>query len=247
MTTKINYDLVEKECMKVLLLNPNKSESYNSIFNKISEKDNIKSIIGNNPILLEELKIITYDVVNHLSIRQNNVVVSNNNGILKACYTTDSNTIEDNDIVVNESKLETDKDKDSISIISVIEFILINKLEDHYYRQDHLGNTILHYLILHNRLDYIKKYFDILMIMINTNNNNDNTPIDLIKSIEISNFFLKYMINKNQYNVNIFNNEMNIMNIMNNKISNQINKIINIIIMIMILFIIVIYNLISII
>lgn len=249
---KINYDIVEKECMKVLLLNPNKSESYNSIFNKISEKDNIKNIIGNNPILLEELKIITYDVVNHLSIRQNNVIVSNNNGILKACYSiSESNDmnnnvhdseLHDNDLHnnVHESKLD-ESEKDSINIISVIEFILNNKLDNYYYRKDHLGNTMLHYLVIHNRLDYITKYFNILVNMIDITNNNDKTPIHLIKSLEINSFFLNFQIQRYKENINILNEKINVLN---DKNFNERNVIKKIMIMLIILYIVTLYNII---
>jgi hypothetical protein len=198
--TSIPYELVEKECIRFLALKSGKSQSYISIFNRIVDSEKISSIIGKNLILLNELKLITYDVVRHLSTRQKNIKVHDMNGTLYAYHYIDDSDINLPITMSVSSSEETVEDNSNINVdvISVIEFILSNKIYSHYYRPDYLGNTMLHNLIIANRLDYIKKYFSILIEMIDTENNEVNTPIILIKDLSISNFFLDYLFKLNK-------------------------------------------------
>jgi hypothetical protein len=241
----ISFEAVEKECMKALILSPGVKQTQFSIFEKVSSK--FEDIIGNNPILKNDLKYITLAVIRSLSVRNDNVIVEDNDGIYYACYYIDmENTkkeINTGNTFVNIPVSEKEK-HDMPNNLAVIDFILSNKLTEHYYTKDYLGNTILHYLIMGNHLEKIIDYFYIMVDMINIENNDKKTPLELIKDIRISNFFLVYFIKKNNSNektIILHNSNINTLNfeVFNNK--KNINTISTLAFMQLIVNIIIIY------
>ena len=89
---------------------------------------------------------------------------------------------------------------------------------------------MLHKLINANKLDRIINHIDILINMVNVENNQKKTPIDIITDIRISNYFMAYLIKRNSINESIISkSNVNINNLYNyaNNLENDINKLRN--------------------
>jgi len=198
--TDISFDTVENACIRALIKESGKFKSQNILFTDISDNDRIKNIVGSNPILHNNLKYVLLAVIRLLSTRNENIIVEERNGILYACYSTDTSNINDEEIKY-ETVMETDtvKNNDMPSNNSVTRFIFDNKLRDFYDTEDFNGNTHLHNLIIGNDFEYITKYYGILCDKIDIQNNDNKTPIELITDIRISNFFLVETIKKIKY------------------------------------------------
>ena len=199
MATSISFETVEKECMKALIFSANTKHSQYVIFEKITDK--FSDIIGNNPALKNELKYITLAVIRSLSVRNDNIIVEERNNVLYAGYYIDmesSKKLFDEEVNVSNDK----NTEDMPNNMSVIEFILSNKLVDFYQNKDYMGNTILHHLVSSNNVDMIINYFDVVKNMIDVKNHEGKIPIDLIKNVSISNIFLKDLIAKNKVHEN---------------------------------------------
>jgi len=231
--SRISFEAVEKECMKYLILNTGIKQSQFAIFQKISEK--FEDLIGNDPIDKNNLKYITLAVLRTLSARNDNILIEDINDVIYASHYVDmKNSTSVNDSIKANTFVEikpTEKQKEEMpSNVSVIEFILDNKLTDHYYDIDFLGDNMLHKLINANKLDRIINHIDILINMVNVENNQKKTPIDIITDIRISNYFMAYLIKRNSINESIISkSNVNINNLYNyaNNLENDINKLRN--------------------
>ena len=200
MTQDITYDIfnkIEKELMKILTRTPGVFRSQYDLYSELLEEfDNIK-----DPIEKENFKIRFLLVLRKLPSIFDDIVVRNNNGILSAIYSIES----------LDKNLETDSFEkiDSTNIImpseiSVIRFIVDEKIEKYYSKKDYLNNTLLHYLVNDNDYDRINKIMgsNTLNLSFLDENDEGKTPLDLIKDIRISNLFIKELIQNNSDNFN---------------------------------------------
>lgn len=200
MTQDITYDIfnkIEKELMKILTRTPGVFRSQYDLYSELLEEfDNIK-----DPIEKENFKIRFLLVLRKLPSIFDDIVVKNNNGILSAIYSIES----------LDKNLETDSFEkiDSTNIImpseiSVIRFIVDEKIEKYYSKKDYLNNTLLHYLVNDNDYDRINKIMgsNTLNLSFLDENDEGKTPLDLIKDIRISNLFIKELIQNNSDNFN---------------------------------------------
>ncbi len=217
------YEEVETECLKTLVLHSGKKLSQYTLYDNVVEHFKI----GNDPILKNEFKYVLLAVIRTLSVRNNNITVENKNDVLYASFsideTTSINIEEETTQNINNNSIKEDMPNNT----AVIEFILENKLTEHYYKIDFEGNTILHHLINNNKIDIIKKHFNILECLIIYENNNGKTPIDLINNVTLSNFFIYYLIakvNSNETSIKSINNKNEILDNDINNLYDLYNK-----------------------
>lgn len=188
-----NFEKIELECMKVLTSKCDTYISQYDIYNFVYEKFDIK-----DPSDKERFKYKFLIVLRGLCNSYSDVIITNKDDVLYLCFSTqnDKNNVEFKQNIqkpINEAKnpnLPTD--------ISVIHFILDQDLPDFYSQKDYLGNNLLHYLIMYNDIDRIQKHYTILKDMIYDKNNDDKSPLELIKDLKISNFFISLLIKNNR-------------------------------------------------
>lgn len=191
------FNKIEKELMKILTRTPGVFRSQYDLYSELLEEfDDIK-----DPIEKDNFKIRFLLVLRKLPSIFDDIVVKNNNGVLNAIYSIES----------LDKTLETDSyekiDSTNISMpseISVIRFIVDEKIEKYYSKKDYLNNTLLHYLVNDNDYDRINKIMgsNTLNLSFLDENDEGKTPLDLIKDIRISNLFIKELIQSNTDNFN---------------------------------------------
>lgn len=191
------FNKIEKELMKILTRTPGVFRSQYDLYSELLEEfDDIK-----DPIEKDNFKIRFLLVLRKLPSIFDDIVVKNNNGVLNAIYSIES----------LDKTLETDSyekiDSTNISMpseISVIRFIVDEKIEKYYSKKDYLNNTLLHYLVNDSDYDRINKIMgsNTLNLSFLDENDEGKTPLDLIKDIRISNLFIKELIQSNTDNFN---------------------------------------------
>jgi hypothetical protein len=177
------FELIEKESIKILTRNPNKFLTYRNIHDEIMEDLNLK-----NPIDKENFKNRVELVLRYLPAKYNYINIKVIDGVLSACFSSNDEN--------NESK-NTPYSEDEKYIIR---FIVDENLKKFYSKKDFRGNNILHYLILDNDYDRIKKIFNNIDDLFLEENNEGLTPIEIIKDHRISTLYINYLMNKNNDN-----------------------------------------------
>jgi hypothetical protein len=88
---------------------------------------------------------------------------------------------------------------------SVIKFIIDEKCEKYFSYKDDKGNTILHNIVLYNDLERFKQIYQRHDISLFDENDNGDTPIDLISDFKISNFLIrKLLVDFNEQKFKLF-------------------------------------------
>ena len=203
MTQDMTHDIfnkIEKELMKILTRTPGVFRSQYDLYSELLEEfDDIK-----DPIEKDNFKIRFLLVLRKLPSIFDDIVVKNNNGVLSAIFSIES-LDKNNDLDSYENIDSTNKSNISMpSEISVIRFIVDEKIEKYYSKKDYLNNTLLHYLVNDNDYDRINKIMgsNTLNLSFLDENDEGKTPLDLIKDIRISNLFIKELIQTNNDNFN---------------------------------------------
>ena len=193
---------------------------YNLIFKEIDDKINntekynlkikFKIIITRLNNIFYYFNIIKRDNILFISFTSD--IINNINNIFdeNIIYTEIQNNIQ---------YLPSEEEIDNF----MIDNFKINKIIEKYIKIKNYNNdTILHNIIRNKDLDRMKKILKKYNYMIYDVNDNDEIPIDLNKSIDISNYFNKIMLIKIKILENKFKtiNEENYIN--NNKIINAL-------------------------
>lgn len=196
--TSIGFEEIQINIMKVLTGKPDEYISQYNLYNMMIENIDIK-----DPVEKENLKIRFVMVLRQLSSIFNNISIMEKHSILYAKFITNDDL--DGCDVTNEhhsSSTYQPKSSDLLpglnmpSQISVINFIIDENLDEYLRRKDYNGNTVLHSLVMENDFKRIKKAFSKLEHMIDEKNNYDETPIELIDDIRVSNIFLLHLMDK---------------------------------------------------
>jgi len=177
------FDLIEKESIKILTRNPNKFLTIRHIHDEIMEDLNLK-----NPIDKENFKNRVELVLRYLPAKYNYINIKVIDGVLSACFSSNDENNDSNNTPYSEDEKY------------IIRFIVDENLKKFYSKKDFRGNNILHYLILDNDYDRIKKIFNNIDDLFLEENNEGLTPIEIIKDHRISNIYINYLMNKNNDN-----------------------------------------------
>jgi len=189
------FEQIEKESIKILTRNPNKYLTYRYLHDEIIEDINIK-----DPIEKETFKNRVELVLRYLPAKYNYINIKVVDGILSACFSSNEE--------IQDSNKNTPYSEDEKYIIR---FIVDENIKKYYSKKDFRGNNILHYLILDNDYDRIKKIFNYIDDQFIEENNEGLTPIEIIKDHRISSLYINYLMIKNinnEYEILLFNDKI---------------------------------------
>ena len=218
--TNMNYfNKIEIEIMKVLSKEPSKYFSqyaiYRSLYDELEEELNLK-----DPIEKEKLQFRFSAVLLRLTSIFDDVEVLNKDGILSARLVDEKtdNTYESTDYInITEKPTEKPTKTDDTSMpseITIIQFIVDEKIEKYYSKVDYEGNTILHSLVKYKDFERFKQLYERPDLSLSVENNKGETPIDLITDFRFSNLFIKKLLNDADDNkIKIYRNNQNIKSI----------------------------------
>lgn len=175
------FELIEKDSIKILTRNPNKYLTLRYIHDELMEDRNIK-----DPIEKENFKNRLEMVLRYLPAKYNQININVNDGVLSACFTSNNEIPENN---INNPYSPDEK--------YIIRFIVDENLNKYYSKKDFRGNNILHYLVLDSDYERIVKIFEYVDEYFTEENKEGITPINLIKDQRISNLFINHLLNHN--------------------------------------------------
>jgi hypothetical protein len=182
-----DYDKLETKVSLILTNHPDTILTHRFIFNELSTKLEIK-----DPIVLNKLKDDLAIVMRFLK-KYKNFDVFEENGILKAVFIL--NTVDKEPFKETVDEIQNQGDTQNIPTdIAVIEFIVDNDLHNYITQIDFKGNLPLHYLMIKGDIMRIQKIIDIDDKQLLVENNNAETPIDVVKDIRVTNFLMKRLI-----------------------------------------------------
>lgn len=223
MPTMSYFNKLEIDILKVLTKEPGVYMNQFTIYRNLIDELDIK-----DPSEKENLKVRFLLVLRGLSSIFDDISVINKDGILSACFTDNDFLPKTDDNVINNVNVNINDVKDTVimpSEKSIIEFIVDENLEKYYSKVDCKGNTILHSLVLQNDFERFKKLYLRKNLSLFDENNDGNTPIDLISDIKFSNLFIKKILNDATNNRNdIFKSINYDNNILLSKIEELNNK-----------------------
>ena len=195
------FDELKTDIMMILTRDAGHSFTERELYSKLLIERDIK-----DPIEKDNLKtrfLIIFRLLS--SLYPHKVELKKIDGVLKATFDPsyvpdylanpkDINIEETKDYLEEETK---DQNLDMPSEISVIQFIVDQNLEKYYSKKDYEGNTILHKLVLYNDLIRFKKIYLHKDLSLLDKNNNDETPINLIKDIKFNNLLISQLLDDN--------------------------------------------------
>ncbi len=205
--SKLSFNDIEKSCMQAITRSPGKYVSERDILKYIVEKYNVTDAIETSNLefyLSATIRKLDYE----------DVLVKEINDVLYAGFSIrDDQDINGliNDLQSTVQTERNEKETNPPSHISVVRFVIDNKLKD-FYVEDYQGNNVLHYLVMDNDFERIRDNIDTLDVFIFNKNNEGKTPIDLIKDFRISNYFMGRLMVENEgikSNINIILNVCN--------------------------------------
>jgi hypothetical protein len=132
--------------------------------------------------------------VKQLSSMYNNISVSLQNKIMYAKFCIDSLPEEP----VEELTKSQNESEEMPNELSVVQFIIDNKLTQFYSKKDFEGNTILHTLVKYSDFNRVEEIMNYENISFFDKNKSDITPMDLIRDIRISNLLIKNLMKDNK-------------------------------------------------
>lgn len=190
MTAKSIFSKLENDIMKVLTKNSGSYMSQYKIYN-----DLLKTIDTKDPDEKNNFKIKFLIVLRQLEHLFDNVSVVKKGNVLYAGFDIDKKEekCENSDDFIDPNKEKTCEMPPEISVVN---FILDENMVDYFKRKDSNDNTLLHNLILSRDIVRIKKHIGILTEMLEMQNMDGFTPIEIINDFTISNYFMKQMLNK---------------------------------------------------
>jgi hypothetical protein len=183
------FSKLENDIMKILTRNSDKFLSQYKIYDDLLEDLDIK-----DPYEKEQLKIRFIIVLKQLSSIYNNISVSSKNKIMYAKFCIDSLPEE----TVEESTKSQNENEEMPNELSVVQFIIDNKLIQFYSKKDFEGNTILHTLVKYSDFNRVEEIMNYENISFFDKNKADVTPMDLITDIRISNLLIKNLMKDNK-------------------------------------------------
>ena len=198
MTTDIRVlNKLDLEIRQFLTRNPGKYYSQFNIHDVLVKDLDIKDPVEKDK-LKKDIKMVLR-VLPHKYVDYD-FKVKNQNNILYASFYPEKEFINDNnnEIIIDKNE-DLQKNEKWIEEIAVINFIIDKNMYDYMYEKDYVGNNILHSLILNNDEEIIKKAFNKIKILINEENLEKKTPIEVINSFKTSNFFMNYLFKEQDF------------------------------------------------
>lgn len=205
------FNKLEVDIMKVLTRTSGTYHSQFKIYNELVEDLDMK-----DPVEKDNLKTKILTILRVLPHTFNNIKVIKENNILYVAFSPEKEIITNE--IINEKNEELIIDNKWLSEIAVINFIIDENMDDYIYKKDYTGNTVLHSLILSNDEIRIKKSFNKLKNMIYEKNLDKQTPIEVINTFKVSNFFINYLFKE----YDLLNKNFNVTKIIIERLENHL-------------------------
>lgn len=196
------FDELKTDVMMILTRESGHAFSERELYSKLLIERDIK-----DPIEKDNLKtrfLIIFRLLSTLYPEQ--VELRKINGVLKATFdpphlvdnsASSKYNVSDETKDYLEEEVGKDQNIDMPSEISVIQFIVDEKLEKYYSKKDYDGNTILHKLVIYNDLERFERIYLHKDLSLFDKNNNSETPINLIKDVKFSNLLISKLLKNN--------------------------------------------------
>ena len=177
--SKMSYDDIESKIMKYLYSNPNTSFNQYSLYNKLLDDVEVKTVLSDT----RDFKRKFIDILRNLDCKYNDLTITknNNNIIIILDKEIDTKNYED----INYTSYNDNKEFD------YYDFIFDNHIEESLSIKDKNENSIYHDLVMSSNVNLIKKLINKNKFNYEVKNNNDKTPIDLCENNEIYRILLK--------------------------------------------------------
>jgi ankyrin repeat protein len=208
---------IETQIMIFLSKEPNKYYSLQEIHSILYDK-----LQSSNIIEKKNLKENLFVVIRTLSnLYDNSISVINENGILKYAFNIGNNLSEK--IMYDDTCINNISDNNISNEYSITKFIIDNDIQDFISKQDFNGNTPLHIVIKNSDIERFKILLEKKVSLFLLNNNNES-PIDLIRDFKISNILISRLIESNNQNQNEIKNINLKIRSMDKELSNLYSK-----------------------
>ena len=177
--TKLEIDIV-----KIVTQEDGKYLSQFDIYRKLLKDSDLK-----NPVEKEELKEKFQYVLRRIPSMFKHIDLINKEGVISLRFNLGDECDE------HDKSHEHDEEFGKpLNEYSVIKFIIDENIFKYFSYKDEKGNTILHNIVLYNDLERFKQIYLRSDISLLDENDNGETPIDLITDFKISNFLIKKLL-----------------------------------------------------
>lgn len=177
--SKMSYDDIESKIMKYLYSNPNTSFNQYSLYNKLLDDVDVKTILFDT----RDFKRKFIDILRNLDCKYDDLTITKNNNNITIILDKEINSKNYED--VNYISYNDDKE------FNYYKFIFDNHIEKSLGIKDKNKNSIYHDLVMLNNIDLIKQLINTNKFNYDIKNNNNETPLDLCQNNEIYRILLK--------------------------------------------------------
>lgn len=249
MTNMITLNEIENKIVLILMASPNIMYTQYTLYDKILEKFDVKDYKADQGFKAKYMLVL-----NNLDKTYDNIKLQNINDKYIICY-EDKDEIKSNqnkEEIIND--LNNSRDDDMSNSSFILDFIVTNKVTDHYnYIDPKTGNTILHEVLSKDNTENVKNILqhnsnlrasnersvleapkspETERIVVDGDllilNKNLETPIEKINSIQVSNLIIMELLKKiNNYEEMLLNSSIRI-DMLNDSIKkNNVKDLIN--------------------
>jgi len=177
--SKMSYDDIENKIMKYLYSNTNTSFNQYSLYNKLLDDMEVKTVLFDT----RDFKRKFIDILRNLDCKYDDLTITKNDNNITIILDKEIDT--ENYEEINYTSYNDDKE------FNYYKFIFDNYIEESLNIKDKNKNSIYHDLVMSNNVNLIKKLINENKFDYVVKNNNNETPIDLCQNNEIYRILLK--------------------------------------------------------
>lgn len=171
--SKMSYDDIEKKIMTYLYSKPNTSFNQYSLYNKLLDDMEVKTILFDT----RDFKRKFIDILRNLDCKYDDLTITKNNNNITIILDKKIDTKNYEDI--NYTSYNDDKE------FNYYKFIFDNRIEESLNIKDKNENSIYHDLVMSSNTDLIKQLINENKFNYSIKNNLNETPLDLCQNNEI--------------------------------------------------------------
>ena len=165
--SKMSYDDIENKIMKYLYSNTNTSFNQYSLYNKLLDDMEVKTVLFDT----RDFKRKFIDILRNLDCKYDDLTITKNDNNITIILDKEIDT--ENYEEINYTSYNDDKE------FNYYKFIFDNYIEESLNIKDKNKNSIYHDLVMSNNVNLIKKLINENKFDYVVKNNNNETPIDL--------------------------------------------------------------------
>jgi len=164
--SKMSYDDIENKIMKYLYSNTNTSFNQYSLYNKLLDDMEVKTVLFDT----RDFKRKFIDILRNLDCKYDDLTITKNDNNITIILDKEIDT--ENYEEINYTSYNDDKE------FNYYKFIFDNYIEESLNIKDKNKNSIYHDLVMSNNVNLIKKLINENKFDYVVKNNNNETPIE---------------------------------------------------------------------